>query len=31
MEKKKDALQEAMAAIKTIDIGLPVEFINFRE
>ena len=29
--KKRDAFQEAMAAIKTIDIGLPVEFINFRE
>ena len=29
--KKRDDLQEAMAAIKTIDIGLPIEFINFRE
>ena len=28
--KKRDDLQEAMAAIKTIDIGLPIEFINFR-
>ncbi len=23
--------QEAIAAIKTIDIGLPIEFINFRD
>ena len=29
--KKRDDLQEAIAAIKTIDIGLPVEFVNFRE
>jgi hypothetical protein len=29
--KKRDDLQEAMAAIKTIDIGLPIEFINFRD
>ena len=28
--KKKDDLQEAISAIKSIDIGLPVEFINFR-
>ena len=27
--KKKDYLQEAMSAIKSIDIGLPIEFINF--
>ena len=27
--KKKDDLQEAMSAIKSIDIGLPIEFINF--
>jgi uncharacterized protein YajQ (UPF0234 family) len=24
-------LQEAIAAIKTIDIGLPIEFGNFRD
>ena len=29
--KKRDDLQEAIAAIKTIDIGLPIEFSNFRE
>ena len=29
--KKRDNLQEAIAAIKTIDIGLPIEFINFRD
>ena len=29
--KKRDDLQEAMASIKTIDIGLPIEFINFRD
>ncbi len=29
--KKRDSLQEAMATIKTIDIGLPIEFINFRD
>jgi len=29
--KKKDALQEAMNAIKSIDIGLPIEFVNFRD
>ena len=29
--KKKDDLQEAMAAIKNIDIGLPINFINFRD
>ena len=29
--KKRDDLQEAIAAIKTIDIGLPIEFTNFRE
>ena len=28
--KKKDDLQEAMNAIKSIDIGLPIEFVNFR-
>ena len=29
--KKKDALQEAISAIKSIDIGLPIEFVNFRD
>ena len=29
--KKKDDLQEAISAIKTIDIGLPIDFVNFRD
>ena len=29
--KKKDDLQEAISAIKTMDIGLPIDFDNFRE
>jgi uncharacterized protein YajQ (UPF0234 family) len=29
--KKKDDLQEAISAIKVIDIGLPIEFVNFRD
>ena len=29
--KKKDELQEAISVIKSIDIGLPIEFINFRD
>jgi len=29
--KKKDDLQEAMGAIKGIDIGLPIDFINLRD
>jgi len=29
--KKRDDLQEAIAAIEAIDIGLPIEFINFRD
>ena len=29
--KKKDNLQEAIAAIKAIDIGLPIDFVNFRD
>ena len=29
--KKKDDLQETMAAIKAIDIGLPIDFVNFRD
>jgi uncharacterized protein YajQ (UPF0234 family) len=29
--KKRDDLQETMGIIRTIDIGRPVEFTNFRE
>ena len=29
--KKRDDLQETMAAIEAIDIGLPIEFVNFRD
>ena len=29
--KKKDDLQESMVLIKKIDVGLPIEFINFRD
>ena len=29
--KKRDDLQEAISAIQKIDIGLPIEFINFRD
>ena len=29
--KKKDDLQEAIEAIKAIDIGLPIDFVNFRD
>ena len=29
--KKKDDLQEAISAIKAIDIGLPIDFVNFRD
>ncbi len=29
--KKKDELQESINAIKSIDIGLPIEFVNFRD
>ena len=29
--KKKDDLQEAMNGIKSIDIGLPIDFVNFRD
>ena len=29
--KKKDDLQEAIAVIKAIDIGLPIDFVNFRD
>ena len=29
--KKRDDLQEAISAIQAIDIGLPIEFINFRD
>ena len=30
-EKKRDDLQEAISAIQAIDIGLPIEFVNFRD
>ena len=29
--KKRDDLQEAISAIQGIDIGLPIEFVNFRD
>ena len=29
--KKRDDLQEAISAIETIDIWLPIEFVNFRD
>ena len=29
--KKKDDLQKAISVIKSIDIGLPIEFVNFRD
>ena len=29
--KKRDDLQEAISAIEALDIGLPIEFINFRD
>ena len=29
--KKKDDLQEAITAIRAIDIGLPIDFVNFRD
>jgi uncharacterized protein YajQ (UPF0234 family) len=29
--KKRDDLQEPIAAIEAIDIGLPIEFVNFRD
>ena len=29
--KKRDDLQEAISAIEAIDIGLPIEFVNFRD
>ena len=29
--KKRDDLQEAITAIKAIDIGLPIDFVNFRD
>ena len=29
--KKRDDLQEAITSIKAIDIGLPIEFVNFRD
>ena len=30
-KKRDDFLQEAMSAISAIDIGLPIEFVNFRD
>ena len=29
--KKRDDLQKAISAIESIDIGLPIEFVNFRD
>ena len=29
--KKKDDLQEAIVAIKAINLGLPIDFVNFRD
>jgi uncharacterized protein YajQ (UPF0234 family) len=29
--KKRDDLQEAISIIQAIDIGLPIEFVNFRD
>ena len=29
--KKRDDLQEAISKIQTIDIGLPIDFVNFRD
>ncbi|MDA9596546.1 YajQ family cyclic di-GMP-binding protein [Candidatus Pelagibacter sp.] len=29
--KKRDDLQEAISAIEAIDVGLPIEFVNFRD
>ena len=29
--KKRDDLQEAITAIKAIDIGQPIDFVNFRD
>ena len=29
--KKRDDLQEAISAIQAIDMGLPIEFVNFRD
>ncbi|MDA9678465.1 YajQ family cyclic di-GMP-binding protein [Candidatus Pelagibacter sp.] len=29
--KKRDDLQETISAIEAIDIGLPIEFVNFRD
>ena len=29
--KKRDNLQEAISAIQAIEIGLPIEFVNFRD
>ena len=29
--KKRDALQEVIAALKTADLGIPLQFTNFRD
>ena len=29
--KKRDDLQDVISAVKAMDIGLPIEFINFRD
>ena len=29
--KKKDDLQDAITAIKSVNIGLPIDFVNFRD
>ena len=29
--KKRDDLQEAISSIKSIDFGIPLQFINFRD
>ncbi len=29
--KKRDALQEVIAALKAADLGIPLQFENFRD
>ena len=31
MEKKRDDLQSAMQLIEDLKVGIPVQFINFRD
>jgi len=31
MEKKRDDLQSAMQLIEDLQVGIPVQFINFRD